>query len=127
MRALLLVLLSTPALAQDGFFQTPSGNIHCYGSPDFVDCEIIASDVPPPQARPADCDLDWGARFGVGATGPGVMLCYGDTVRGQHPVLPYGQAADFGAISCASTQAGLECRNGDGGGFFLARRGQRVF
>lgn len=128
MRALLLALFATPALSQDGFFQTPSGNMHCYGGPDAVDCEIVQSDVPPPLARPLDCDLEWGARFAVGPTGPGDMVCYGDTVRSPgSPVLAYGDQAKFGQVTCLSTEAGLECANPDGGGFFISRRGQRVF
>jgi len=124
----LALLLAWPALAQDGFFQTPSGNIQCLGAEGFVDCEIIRSETAPPQPRPFDCDLDWGTRFGVGETGPGVMPCHGDTLRGQgYPVLGYGRSATFGSVTCTSQERGLECVNRDGGGFLLSRRDQRLF
>lgn len=128
MRLLALLLLPGAALAQDGSFQTPSGNIFCYGGPDLVDCEVVESDVPPPIPRPADCELAWGTRFAVGPTGRGDMVCHGDTVQAPGaPVLAYGDEAKFGAVTCLSTEAGLECANPDGGGFVLSRRGQRVF
>ncbi len=125
---LLLATPATPALAQDAFFQTPSGNIQCYAGEDFVDCEIIESDVPPPLPQPADCDLDWGSRFTVGDVGPGAMVCHGDTLRGQgYPVLGYGASLEVGAVTCSSEESGLTCLNRDGGGFTLSRRGQRLF
>jgi hypothetical protein len=123
-----LLLLAAPAAAQDAFFQTPSGNIQCYAGGDFVDCEVLESDVAPPLPRPLDCDLDWGSRFTVGDVGPGAMACHGDTLRGQgYPVIPYGSSIEVGAITCVSEEAGLQCLNRDGGGFALSRRGQRIF
>ena len=41
-------------------------------------------------------------------------------------VAAYGQKADWGGISCASSAAGLECQNADGHGFFLSRARQSI-
>lgn len=122
------LLAAAPSLAD--VFQTPSGNIQCYADEGgrFVDCEIRESDVAPPLPRPLDCDFDWGQRFTVGASGRGAMACYSDTVQGRgYPVLFYGQSATFGAITCFSTQDGLQCLNHDRGGFHLSRRVQQLF
>ena len=42
-------------------------------------------------------------------------------------VLPYGSVARFGGIACQSSERGLECRNAQGGGFFLSRAAQQLF
>lgn len=124
--AILAALLATPAAAE--VFQTPSGNVQCYGEAGFVDCEVIVSETAPPEPRPADCDLDWGHRFSVADRGPGVMVCHGDTVRGTgYPVLPYGSSLRFGAVTCTSEERGLTCVNPEGGGFLVSRRDQRLF
>lgn len=128
-----LGLLAAEARAELTGFQTPSGNIHCIGGTDggdaFVDCELIArNDARPLLPIPADCDLDWGSRFSVDEAGFGGMVCHGDTVRdAANPVLPYGRAVGIGSIACTSGEAGLECRNAEGHGFFLSRARQSVF
>lgn len=42
-------------------------------------------------------------------------------------VAAYGETGRFGAISCTSSQKGLECRNRDGHGFFLSRARQVAY
>jgi hypothetical protein len=125
----LLALLAGPAAAE--FFQTPSGNVHCYGQggPDaFVDCEVLETTAGPLLARPRDCDMDWGRRFSVAAAGPAGLVCAGDTLRDAgSPVLPYGSTLSFGPIACTSSETGLRCRNPEGRGFALARGGQQLF
>jgi hypothetical protein len=131
---LALLALAGPAWAE-GYvtFHTPSGNIHCLAADDatmgtFVDCEILETNGGALQARPAWCELDWGHRFSMSESGPAEMGCAGDTVRDSgSAVLPYGQSVIFGAISCSSSEQGLECVNGDGRGFFLSRAAQRLF
>jgi hypothetical protein len=113
-------------------FHTPSGNIHCMGlvgeGGSLVDCEIIELGTAPLRPCPADCDLDWGHRFLLGVRTHGEMVCAGDTVRDPHGmVLPYGSRAQFGQITCASSERGLECRNPSGGGFFLSRTRQALY
>ena len=131
-RALLLpLLLLAGAASADTLttFQTPSGNIQCLGGEGaygtFVDCDIFETATGRPALpMPADCDLDWGHRYTVGETGPGGMGCVGDP---NGAVLPYGQSFRFGAITCSSSEQGLECVNAEGRGFFLSRAAQRVF
>ena len=114
-------------------FHAPSDNIHCLHVEDaegnFVDCEILETDSAEPLVpRPSDCDQGWGHRFLVEDVGPARMVCAGDTV--QDPagaVLPHGQGIRFGAVTCASSEEGLECRNAEGYGFFLSRAMQQVF
>ena len=133
--ATLAAILLAGAARAEGYvtFHTPSGNIHCLGADDvemgtFVDCEVIEMSAAPLQARPDWCDLDWGHRFGLSELGPAEMGCAGDTVRDSGgAVLPYGRSLRFGAISCTSSEQGLECVNGEGRGFFLSRAAQRIF
>jgi hypothetical protein len=118
------------------FFRTPSGNIHCLaydaeaGNGDSgVACEIhqIAKRTLNVK-RPADCDLEWGNRVELGQKGRAGMSCYGDTLASPDSrVLAYGRTFEFGAITCGSNEAGLECSNSDGHGFFLSRARQRLF
>ncbi len=129
-----LAILAGPALADTpSWFRTPSDNIHCLVDSAtegvVVACEIRErASSEPLLPKPADCDLDWGSRFAVGPSGGGYMGCHGDTVQNPSAlVLPYGQTAVFGPIACSSSEQGLECRNGEGHGFFLSRATQRIF
>ena len=129
-----LALLAGPALADTpSWFRTSSDNIHCLvdsaAEGVVVACEIREkASSEPLLPKPADCDLDWGSRFAVGPSGGGYMGCHGDTVQNPSAlVLLYGQTGEFGPISCSSTEQGLECRNGEGHGFFLSRATQRIF
>ncbi len=94
-----------------------------------LDCELRERDAGPPLLpQPADCDLDWGNRFGLGESGGGYMACHGDTVVVPgSPVLPYGTATRFGPFTCESQTSGLTCRNDDGHGIFLSRAEQGIF
>jgi len=119
-------------MTEDFYFKSPSGNINCgyfdYGGRPYVRCDIgqfKPSGTPPP----ADCDLDWGDSFGIGAGDMiGDMLCHGDTVISPEArTLPYGSAWSEGGITCSSAKTGLTCENDLGHGFFLSRAKQRVF
>ena len=82
--ALALILLATPALADDFIvFHAPSGNINCMmmsGDHAGVRCDI-SEFTPSFRTRPADCDLDWGDAFEIGVTERrGALSCHGDTV-----------------------------------------------
>lgn len=115
------------------WFHTPSGNIQCMiynpGGPLILDCEVMELGGAPLMARPMGCEQDWGHRFALSEIGGGAwMQCAGDTVAnpgGQ--VLPYGTVTQFGPFFCDSSQAGLQCRNEDGHGFFLSRARQEMF
>ena len=94
-----------------------------------MDCEILVMTRQAPlMPRPDDCDLEWGNRFQVGEEDAAYLGCTGDTLRddtGQ--TLAYGTSFQSGGITCTSSEKGLECRNGDGHGFFLSKGKQRLF
>jgi hypothetical protein len=130
--ALVLLLLATPAAADEFvFFRSPTGNIGCMavvGDYNEVRCDLRAL-TPSFTRRPADCDLEWGDSFAVGAgDAPGGLVCHGDTVFDPGaPVLDYGRTASFGPFSCTSQKSGMTCTNGHGHGFTVARAQQSVF
>jgi hypothetical protein len=127
-----LVAGSSAAIADEFYFKTPSGNIHCgYFDNDgnaTVRCDI-ESYTPTTRKRPADCDLDWGFAFEIGARAKrGIILCAGDTVISQQAVtLAYGSSWKRKGITCSIEETGVTCTNRRGRGFFLSRAEQRVF
>jgi len=129
--AIVLAGLPAPAVAQDGGFRSPSGNIHCQylgGDDPTVRCDLIQmTNRPPP--RPANCDLEWGKAFEISAKAvAGTRLCYGDTVQdGSLPVLAYGRQFSRPRILCTSSEEGIECRNSNGYGFRIARASQTLW
>jgi hypothetical protein len=135
--AAVLLLAASAAKADDlTFFRTPSGNIHCLAysaeagnGQSGVACEIHQITKRTLNVkRPADCDLEWGNRVEVGQKGRAGMSCYGDTLADPNSrVLAYGRSFELGSITCESSEAGLECSNGSGHGFFLSKARQRLF
>lgn len=103
-------------------FQTPSGNIFCRMDEGGARCDISEKIYEPPY-RPASCSLDWGNSLAVGSTGPGEVLCAGDTVKDPSaPVLGYGQASTVGSITCTVEESGVSCDNeATGNGFTLSK------
>ena len=130
--ALALVMDISAARAEEFYFKTPSGNIHCgYFDNDgnaIVRCDI-KSYTPTTRKRPADCDLDWGFAFEIGARAKrGIILCAGDTVISpQAGTLSYGTSWKRKGITCGIEETGVTCTNRKGRGFFISRAGQRVF
>jgi len=128
-----LLTAATAAQAGDGFiyFKTPSGNIHCayYDVGDGPEVRCDLRNFTSSLKRPADCDLDWGYAFAVGAkSGKGAVLCAGDTVISpEAKILGYGKTFSEGALTCLSETGGLACKNKRGHGFSLSRAKQRVF
>jgi hypothetical protein len=116
---------------EDVFFQTPSGNISCAMLSDgggFVRCDMQQLEQTYRQ-RPQDCDLDWGAVFGIAADGQvGELVCHGDTLLGASPMrLEYGRSVAAFGILCTSERSGLTCRNAAGHGFTLSKARQQLF
>ena len=130
--ALALVVGSPSAMAEDFYFKTPSGNIHCgYDDNDgkaYVRCDI-RSYTPTTRKQPADCEQDWGFAFAIGAGDKrGSILCAGDTVISpQAEALAYGSSWKRKGIECSSETTGITCTNRRGHGFSLSRAEQRVF
>jgi len=130
----LLALGARAAFAQDlEPIRTPSDNIHCL----FIDeegeiavaCEMSERNAgAPARPMPVDCELDWGNRFAVAATGEAGLVCHGDTlISPASPILAYGEEMERGGIACLSEKTGLTCRNNDGHGFRLSRAKQELF
>jgi hypothetical protein len=127
-----VLLLGSPAFADEYYgFQSPTGNIHCaiYTFDGSAEARCDLRSYTPSYTRPpADCDLDWGMAFAVGAADRGQLACVGDTVRDPaNPVLPYGEAVSLGGISCVSAKTGMTCTNGEGHGFSVAKSKQRIY
>lgn len=132
----MLVLLfaagvAAPAAADIFPIRTPSGNIGCSvgleaGPTGDIICEIVERQGPPAAPRPADCAGPWGHVFVLLERGPVEMQC-GAPGTPSGDVAAYGQTGRFGAITCQSSEAGFQCSNADGHGFFLSRRRQSVF
>ena len=129
---LLALALATPAAADDfTFFQSPTGNIGCMaitGDTAEIRCDLLEL-TPSFPNRPADCDLDWGDSFAIGADDrTGSLVCHGDTVFDPAAaILDHGITARFGPFTCASKKTGMTCTNAAGHGFAIARARQSVF
>jgi Family of unknown function (DUF6636) len=99
-------------------FQMPSNNVGCGVDAGVLRCDILSGLKPEP-TKP--CELDWTGVV-LAASGAAQPECAGDTVFDQSsPVLGYGETWSRGGLTCVSKQSGLECKNGSGHGFTLAR------
>ena len=111
-------------------FTTPSENISCALTPDFVRCDIFEYSYEPPP-KPASCEFDYGSSLSVGLEGPAEFACVSDAVTGAPDtltVLEYGTATGVGPFRCESSEAGVRCENTEtGSGFTLAREAAEVF
>lgn len=123
---------AAPAL-ESVWFHSPSKNIYCFATIDnsnsVVDCELIErTNGDPIVPAPGDCDLEWGNRFELEASGEAYLTCTGDTLRaGPAEVLPYGERIDYYGITCSSTESGIECINDDGHGFKISKGRQELY
>lgn len=107
------------------FFYTPSGNIACALTPEWVRCDISKRSWSPYVPKPSSCRFDWGPSVGVQASGYGEFLCVSDSLfGGTYGELPYGNILERGDLYCISKEAGLLCSNQSGSGFRLSE--QRV-
>ena len=113
----------TVAVGETLFFVTPSKNIGCELSKDGVRCDVKDHSWVAP-ARPASCDLDYGNGLFLGARGPAVYVCAGDTaIDASSAPLGYGESAVVGDFACLSEEVGVTCRNtASGRGFTLSRQ-----
>jgi hypothetical protein len=130
-----LVGSGSSAAAQDTLSaQMPSGNIACMAMPPGpgqprpqLRCDIRQTSTRPPP-RPASCRLSWGDAFVLDPTGPGWLMCHGDTVFDPSArVIAYGNQWRAYGFTCTSQTTGITCVNGAGHGFSLARASQKVF
>jgi hypothetical protein len=130
-----ITIVAASAAAQDlPSIQTPSHNIFCMASPAMegqptpeLRCDIRQMTNRGPPA-PSNCPMSWGDAFFVDPTGPGKLMCHGDTVTNpSDPVLAYGTSWNVYGFTCLSQTTGLTCRNGQGHGFSISREVQKVF
>lgn len=109
-------------------FQTPSGNIHCMVSEQYLRCDIKENNsrLPP---KPKSCsELDWGDAFRMDLTGKSERLCHGDTIiNSDNPVLPYGRTWKSQGFTCTSKSSGLTCNNQRKRGWQINRTIQKLF
>jgi hypothetical protein len=120
------VTASAPAAADHDYarFQLPSRNIGCGVDSGVLRCDILSGLNPEPSQA---CELDWTGVV-LEAERAAQPQCAGDTVYdGSAPVLEYGETWARDGISCMSTREGLDCENGGGHGFHLARQAWAVF
>jgi Family of unknown function (DUF6636) len=110
-------------------FQSPSGNIGCYIGPEGARCDIVERSWTAP--RPGDCpsQVDAGQGLEVGQSGPGRVVCAGDTaLNPELRKLGYGADIHAGDFTCHSREDGVECLDdGDGRGFFISKQSYRLF
>jgi len=134
--SVLIFAAAGPAAADIFPFKMPSGNIECtvgVGGGEVasdIQCAIFQREGATARPRPADCAGTWGHLFALSERGPMQMRCGAPGRPSTSPgidVATYGETGRFGAITCQSSVEGLECRNGDGHGFFLSRRRQAAF
>jgi hypothetical protein len=129
--ALLTIAVAAPAGAETiASFQSPSHNIGCVvGSSYGARCDIAHRSWKPP-ARPKSCPsfTGYGQGLIVGKTGPGHVICAGDTALTQGGVLAYRHSRSVGRFTCTSQTSGMTCRNRrTGHGFFLSKDSYRLF
>ena len=102
--------------SQPLLFQTPSGNIICALSRQFATCEILRKSYVPSVPKPPSCNLDYGHRLTVDATGTVTFVCHGDSMSGiAENVLPYGKFLQRGRLTCSSKPSGMTCGTEKGG------------
>jgi hypothetical protein len=119
-------VLGSQASAQEVTgFVTPSGNVACAAFENVLRCDMRENQVK--AARPSSCDGDWGHAFSMDLTGRPSRLCAGDTIRGNYPVLAYGERWSHQGFSCRSETRGLTCLNARRKGWFINKAEQKFF
>ena len=124
-------------------FNSPTGNIHCYGSaaviqgkkqPAYVACSIVKERWAHPPRRPTPCNGDFvPTEFDVSFRSARAGVCRSDAVpfcgTGHCRVLAYGSHLDFGPLRCVSRSNGMTCRNKHGtqAGFRIAIQDYRLW
>ena len=112
-------------------FRSPSANIGCVLYEGSARCDVRDRTWTPPPAPP-NCDthiVDYGQGVEVDPTGPGRLVCAGDTALDPSAQpLAYGTSTVVGAIRCDSAPDGMSCLNtADGHGFWISAQGYRVY
>ena len=108
----LAAALAGPALAQGGYFQSPTGNIRCLLT------NVVPGVVCQTMNNARSVELD---RYGVASTyqDSGAPLLTGGVLR-------YGRSISGYGVTCSSAFSGMRC-SARGHGFTLSRSGVRFF
>ena len=124
--AALVAAAASPAVAFTGFV-SPSHNIGCVISKQYVRCDIRNHSWQSPP-KPQSCELDYGGGVAVDKSGRAQFLCAGDTTLNSGPALEYGDSVQRGRFRCVSQETGMRCVNKrNGHGFFLAKQRYSLF
>jgi hypothetical protein len=99
-------------------FQTPSGNIGCGMTTEYLICSIRETDWTPPGDPNCPASAGRWVTFNAG-TAPTVACGMPEPPFGS--VLSYGDAASTGPFDCVSRQNGLLCSDHSRHGFMLSR------
>ena len=113
---------ATPPSTEATQFALPSGNIACTMSVDGVTCTIASYTYAQPVV--AGCTEVTGHVLVLNADGVAFSCVSGPppAVAGDDvPVLQYGNATTVGDYTCTSGTDGVQCVDGSGKGFQLAR------
>ena len=113
---------ATPPSTEATQFALPSGNIACTMSVDGVTCTIASYTYAQPVV--AGCTEVTGHVLVLNADGVAFSCVSGPppAVAGDDvPVLQYGNATTVGDYTCTSATDGVQCVDGSGKGFQLAR------
>lgn len=113
-------LLPLSALANQVYFQSPSGNIYCEGGNGSVGCFIFETN----QGANDGC-----AYIIESGAGKARRVCGADGSNDDEPVttLHYGKSINGKGWTCTSQQVGMRCVNKAGKGFQLSRAKQSLF
>ncbi|WP_426595143.1 DUF6636 domain-containing protein [Cellulomonas sp. McL0617] len=112
----------SPAATGTTQFALPSGNIACAMSTDGVTCTIASFTYAPPVVP--GCAEVTGHVIVLNADGVAFSCVSGPppAVAGSDvPVLDYGKSTTVGEYTCTSATDGVQCVDGSGKGFQLAR------
>jgi hypothetical protein len=120
------------AHADEGSFQSPSGNIYCLlftqsdGS-NRADCQVQEHTYSPPPA--GDCRLGgWGSQLSLVQGKPVEFVCQGGMLAvPPMPTVQFGQPRSVGAITCESEPTGMTCTDNSTGHFFRVSRDSYQF
>lgn len=118
------------ATVHEATFASPSRNIGCMIIDATARCDIKQRTwSPPPTPKSCPPVVDYGQGLTVGTTGPGRLVCAGDTVLDPAaPTLAYGTATQVGSFLCVSRTTGMTCtETTTGHGFFISIQSYRIF
>jgi hypothetical protein len=107
-------------------FSSPSKNIACAMESSYARCDIAERTWSSPP-KPTWCKFDYGNGVFL-ENGKAALACTSDTMLGAPRILGYGQAVRVGNTVCASSLAGMRCKDQrTGHGFVLAKESYQLF